>query len=78
MLAAPKLSKFLWAEAASIAIYLINRSPIKTFPNGMTSYELFYGKRSSYLYLRIFGCAVYILDSYIKKAGKLAVRSKKL
>jgi hypothetical protein len=40
----------------------------------MTSYELFYGKRFFYLYLQIFGCAAYILDSYIKKIDKLAVR----
>jgi predicted nucleic acid-binding protein len=78
MLTAPEFSKFLWAEVANTAVYLINRSPIKAFPDSITSYELFYGKRSSYLYLRIFEYAVYILDPHAKKAGKLAVRLEKL
>jgi hypothetical protein len=44
----------------------------------MILYELFYGKRSSYLYLRVFGYAAYTLNLYIKKVDKLAVRLEKL
>jgi hypothetical protein len=72
MLVAPEFPKFLWTEAVNITVYLINRSSIKVFPNNITPYKLFYGKRSSYLYLRIFECAEYILDPHIKKAGKLS------
>jgi hypothetical protein len=78
MLIVPEFPKSLSIEAASITIYLTNRSLIKIFPNSMTLYELFYGKRSSYLYLRIFKYAAYILNLHIKKADKLTVKLEKL
>ena len=72
MLSFSKLSKCFWGEALSTACYLVNRSPLAAL--GLrTPMEIWSGVKSSYKFLRIFGCEAY----YHVKEGKLDLRAKK-
>jgi len=53
----------LWGEAASTAVYLLNRAPIKSL-NGKTPYEAWFGRKPGVKHLRTFGCT-----AYAKKLG---------
>jgi len=46
-----------WAEAASYAAYIRNRTPCK--PSNNIPDDLWYGKKKSHLHLQPFGCKVY-------------------
>ena len=46
---------FLWVEAFSTTVYLINRLPSQTL-DGKTPYELLFGKQPNYSMLHTFGC----------------------
>jgi hypothetical protein len=70
------LPKELWAEAVNTAVYLANLSLTKVIIKGKIPYELFYGIKLIYKYLRTFGCAVYAIDYHAK--SKFASRSRKI
>ena len=58
MISNAKLNKRFWAEAASTACYLINRSP--SIPlDKKTPIEVWSGKPADYSVLRVFGCTAY-------------------
>jgi transposase InsO family protein len=63
-----------WAEAASTAVYLLNRSPTKALEN-QTPYEAWYGPRPSLHHLRKFGCNAYI-HVPPEKRGKLQAKAR--
>ena len=54
-----KLPLKFWAEAASTAAYLRNRSPT-TAVNGMTPYECWFGQKPNVSNLRVFGCVCFV------------------
>ena len=58
ILANSKLSKRIWAEALSTAVYIRNCSPTKAV-NGMTSFEAWTGEKPNVDILRTFGCTAY-------------------
>ncbi|MDQ9783688.1 hypothetical protein, partial [Serratia marcescens] len=59
MLAETGLPQMMWAEAVSTACYTQNRSLIhKRFD--LTPYELYYGRKPSVKYFRVFGSDCYI------------------
>ena len=66
------LSQNFWGEAATTAVYLINRSP-STAINLKTPEELWVGRPPSLKHLRVFGCACYAHQS----EGKLEPRALK-
>ena len=72
MLSNAKLPKSFWAEAASTACYLINRSPSTTIEK-KTPLEVWSGTPGNYSELRIFCCPAY---SHVDN-GKLEPRSLK-
>ena len=59
----------LWAEVASIACYLVNRSPYSSFDFKILE-EIWSSNRVDYSNMRIFGCPAY---AYVND-GKLAPR----
>ena len=59
MLRASQLLKFLWGEAVKHVIYLKNRTLTKAL-NGMTPYEVFYGKKLNLAGLHEFSDKVWI------------------
>jgi ATP-binding cassette subfamily B (MDR/TAP) protein 1 len=72
MLSNAGLDRHFWAEAASTACYLINRSPSIAI-NKKTPIEVWSGSPTNYLELRVFGCTVYAhVDN-----GKLEPRAVK-
>ena len=58
MLHSKGLPLYLWAEAASTAVYLRNRCSSETL-NGKTPFEKWFGARPSVSHLRIFGSEFY-------------------
>ena len=52
------LEKKFWAEAVSMACYLINRSPKATL-DGKVAEEVWTGNEVDYSRLRVFGCLAY-------------------
>ncbi|KAJ9537531.1 hypothetical protein OSB04_030264 [Centaurea solstitialis] len=72
MLSNSKMPKSFWAEAASTACYLINRSPSVTLDK-KTPMEVWNGSPADYTDLKIFGCPTYArVDN-----GKLEPRAVK-
>ncbi|KAG8482828.1 hypothetical protein CXB51_024043 [Gossypium anomalum] len=72
MLSNANLPKSFWAEAASTACFLINRSPSVAIEK-RTPQEVWSGNPANYSYLKIFGCPAYAhVDN-----GKLEPRSIK-
>ena len=70
MLSNAQLLKSFWAEATSIACYLINRSPSIAI-EAKTPQEVWSGSPATYSDLKIFGCLAYAhVDN-----GKLEPRS---
>lgn len=58
MLKCKNLPKYLWGEAASTAVYLLNRCPTKRL-KGITSEEAWSGSKPDVSHLRIFGSICY-------------------
>ena len=58
MLAGSNLPQKLWAETLTTAVYLRNRSCTKAV-EGMTPFEVLYGKKPDVGHLRVFGCVCY-------------------
>lgn len=50
-----------WGEAVMTAVYLLNRSPMKSLA-GCTPYEAWHGKKPSVEHLRTFGCIAHVKD----------------
>ncbi|GJZ92819.1 putative ribonuclease H-like domain-containing protein [Tanacetum coccineum] len=73
MLADSFLPNTFWAEAVSIACYVLNRVLV-TKPHNKTPYELITGKIPIISYIRPFGCHVTILNT-IDHLGKFAGKS---
>ncbi len=72
MLSNAGMGRHFWAEAASTACYLINRSP-STAINKKTPIEVWSGSPADYTQLRVFGCTAYAhVDN-----GKLEPRAVK-
>jgi hypothetical protein len=57
MLLACKLPLKFWADAAAIACYIRNKTPVG--PDGITFEEAFTRIKPSIAHLRVFGCLVY-------------------
>jgi hypothetical protein len=53
------LAKIFWADAVSMACYLINRSPRATL-DGKVAEEVWTGNEVDYFGLRVFGCPAYV------------------
>jgi hypothetical protein len=75
MLVASKLASSFWDEAVLTATYLINRSPTKALTNNKTPYEMWYHRKPSVKYLKVFGSTVYIhiktsKNKFDKKSNK--------
>ena len=70
------LSKSFWSEAVNTATYILNRLPTKAVAE-KTPYEIFYGKKPSISYFRVFGCTahVHVPD---QKISKMDSKSKKM
>jgi len=66
------LLKELWAEAASTAVYLINRSPTKALVD-MTPEEAWTGTKPSIFHIRTFGCKAY---AHVPKQKRTKLDSK--
>jgi len=75
MLNEKNLPNYFWAEAVTIAVYIMNRTPTVTV-HGMTPEEKFISKKSDVSHLRVFGCIAYVhvLD---EKRSKLDPKAKK-
>ncbi|GJT57393.1 putative ribonuclease H-like domain-containing protein [Tanacetum coccineum] len=73
MLADSFLPNTFWAEAVSIACYVLNRVLV-TKPHNKTPYELINGKIPIISYIRPFGCHVTILNT-IDHLGKFEEKS---
>jgi hypothetical protein len=54
-----RLAKIFWADAVSMACYLINRSP-KAALDGKVAEEAWTGNEVDYSGLRVFGCLAYV------------------
>jgi len=64
--------KFLWAEAAKTAVYLLNRSPA-SFIN-KTPYEAWHGHKPNISHSKVFGCAISAATPNIPSRKKLDTR----
>ena len=53
---------FCWAEAVTVAVYILNMSPTKAMPE-KTPFEVWYGYPPSTSHIRVFGCVAYALKS---------------
>ena len=67
-----KLKKGFWAEALSMAAFLINRTPSFAIDMKIPE-EVWKGEHVSYSFLRVFGCPAYVYES----KGKLEPRARK-
>ncbi len=59
MLNEKKLPNCFWAEAITIAVYIMNQTPTTTV-HGMTPEEKFIGKKLNVSHLRVFGYITYM------------------
>nr|CAD1845137.1 unnamed protein product [Ananas comosus var. bracteatus] len=75
MLSNAGLEHELWAEAVSMACYLVNCSPSMAI-NGKTPEEVWFGTPCDYSNLKIFGCHAYALVPSCQRT-KLDPRSRK-
>jgi hypothetical protein len=66
------MGRQFWAEAASTACYLINRSPFTAIEK-KTHMEVWSGSPSDYSQLKVFGCTAY---AHVNN-GKLEPRATK-
>jgi len=70
-------SKFLWAEAGAMAVYVKNQLPHSRLPDRMTPYPALHGKKPSIKHLQPFGrqCYVHIPEEIRPSGSKLLARS---
>lgn len=48
-----------WGEAVHTTVFLLNRAPTNAL-DGMTPYQVWYGKKPPMHFLKVFGCVAYI------------------
>ena len=72
MLHDAKLGKEFWAEAATTAVYIINRLPTSAL-NSKTPFEAWYGQPPMLQHIGIFGCTAY---AHIPKKKRAKLDSK--
>ena len=60
------LPKFLWGEVVSIAIYTLNRCPIK-FIEGKTPFDVWSGIKPNISHFRVFGYEAFSYIIYEKR-----------
>lgn len=77
MLLAKNLPKYLWAEACSTAVYLMNRAGASSVKKGKTPYEEWIGVKPNLTHLRIFGSEAYV-NVPKQQLKKLDARAKKM
>lgn len=77
MLLAKNLPKFLWAEASSTAVYLMNRAGASSVKSQATPYEMWFGVRLDLKHLRIFGSEAFV-NVPKQHLTKLDARAKKM
>jgi len=70
------LPKCLWADAVSIACYVMNHVLIKPILK-KTWYELLNGRKPNIGHLKVFGCKCYILNNGKESLGKFDAKSDK-
>jgi hypothetical protein len=61
-----------WGEAVVMAVYILNRSPIKAL-NGRMPYEVWHGRKPTVSHLRVFDCLAFSKE--LGHIGKLDDRS---
>jgi hypothetical protein len=68
MMKAKGLPGYLWGEVVNTAVYLLNRSPMRSL-EGMTPYEAWHEKKPNLAHLRTFDSLVYIKSTkpHLKK-----------
>ncbi|KAK2630796.1 hypothetical protein QOZ80_UnG0725510 [Eleusine coracana subsp. coracana] len=76
MLKAKGLPGWFWSEAVNTAVYVVNRSPIKSV-EGRTLFKAWYGKKPTVHHLRTFGCIVYVRNT-VPHLKKLEDRGRKM
>lgn len=69
------LPMHFWGECVLAATHLIDRTPTIA-NNGITLYEMLYGKPPRYEHLRIFGCLCYVKNS-LRQYDKFAPRAER-
>ena len=69
MLEESKLPTYFWAEAVNTACYTQNISLVNQ-AKGMTSYQLFKGKKPTINFLHVFGCKCFVLKNHGEHPGK--------
>lgn len=77
MLLAKNLPKFLWTEACSTAVYLMNRAGASSVKSQATPYEMWFGVKPDLKHLRIFGSEAYV-NVPKQHVTKLDARAKKM
>jgi len=63
------ISSHFWAEAVSIACYIINKVFLRHILE-KTPYELFKGKKPIVSYFHVFGCKCFVLKNANDRSGK--------
>ncbi len=66
---------YFWVKAITIAVYIMNQTPIAAV-HGMTLEEKFTGKKPDVSHLRVFGCIAYVHVPN-EKRSKLDPKAKK-
>jgi hypothetical protein len=69
MLIDTNLLKQFWVEA----VYLINRCPTHALPDNTVPTEKWYGTKSNYSKLKLFGCLVYVCKAKIQVNDKFNI-----
>ena len=60
MLRAKELPKFLWAEAVSTAVYVLNHTTHSSRKNLKTAYEAWTNRKPNLEHIRVFGSTAYM------------------
>jgi hypothetical protein len=77
MLSHAGLSIKLWGEAAHHAVFVLNRTPIRTLGQ-VTPYEAVYGRAPAVRKLRVFGCDAFATRPIAKKLEDKSLRTTNL
>jgi hypothetical protein len=76
MLKAKGVPGWFWGEAVNIAVYVLNRCPMKSV-DGMTPFEVWHGRKLTVHHLRTFGCIMYVRTTTLH-LKKLKDRGRKM
>jgi hypothetical protein len=70
------LDESFWAEAVKAANHVKNRSASEVC-GGITPYEIWYGRKPSIGYMKVFGCTAYVHIPSQVRTGKFSERARK-